>query len=40
MKTEKNNPNDLQCIKNLLILHLIKYGATSEKISIAIKPGK
>jgi len=32
--------NDLQCIKNLLILQLIKNGADSEEISIALKAGQ
>lgn len=41
MKQKKQNkPDDLQCIKNLLILQLIKDGSTSEEISIALKAGQ
>ena len=31
---------DLQCVKNLLILQLIRDGATSEEISLALRAGK
>lgn len=31
--------NNLQCIKNLLILQLIKDGAAADEISIALKAG-
>lgn len=38
-KPENKKDTDIQSIKNLLILQLIRDGATSEEISIALKAG-
>ena len=38
-KTESDVKDELQSIKNLLVLQLIRDGATSEEISIALKAG-
>ena len=37
---DKNNTDDLQYIKNRLILQLIRDGGKSEEISIALKAGQ
>jgi hypothetical protein len=39
-KKTNNDVNDLQDIKNLLILQLIRDGAKAEEISIALKAGR
>lgn len=38
--SKDSNSDDLQCIKNLLILQLIRDGAKSEEISTALKAGQ
>ena len=37
--TEVKENNDIQGLKNLIILQLIRDGATSEEISAALKAG-
>lgn len=40
LSNELDIKNELRNIKNLLILQLIRSGATSEEISIALKAGQ